>query len=85
MYSVSLSDQAKAFFEEATASLQKRLDRCFDQLKLMPYRHSHIRPLRPFGVWNCCHSWKRNEFRTPKSRNVSMYRTSMDLTAPLEI
>ncbi|OQW90869.1 MAG: plasmid stabilization protein [Thiotrichaceae bacterium IS1] len=46
MYSVSLSNQAKAFFEEATASLQKRLDRGFDQLKLTPYRHSHIKPLK---------------------------------------
>jgi mRNA interferase RelE/StbE len=46
MYSVSLSDQAKTFFEEATAALQKRLDRCFDQLKQTPYRHSHIKPLK---------------------------------------
>lgn len=40
MYSVSLSDDAKTFFENASANLQKRLDRCFEQLKVNPYVQS---------------------------------------------
>jgi len=45
VYSVSLSDEAKRFFENATAQLQKRLDRCFEQLKVNPYKHPNIKPL----------------------------------------
>ena len=46
MYSVSLSDEAKRFFENASAQLQKRLDRCFEQLKVNPYKHPNIKPLK---------------------------------------
>lgn len=45
MYSVVLEFEAQRFFEEASASLQKRLDRCFDQLKINPNYHPNIKPL----------------------------------------
>ena len=46
MYRVNLSNEAKTFFENAIAKLQKRLDRCFEQLKVNPYVHPNIKPLK---------------------------------------
>jgi mRNA interferase RelE/StbE len=46
VYNVSLSDEAKKFFENTTDKLQKRLDRCFEQLKINPYVHPNIKPLK---------------------------------------
>jgi mRNA interferase RelE/StbE len=46
VYHVSLSDEAKTFFENASAKLQKSLDRCFDQLKVNPYVHPNIKELK---------------------------------------
>ncbi len=46
MYDVLLSDSARAFFENAAASLQRRLDRCFDHLRNEPRRHRHIIALK---------------------------------------
>jgi len=37
MYRVELSREAKRFFERSNASLQRRLDRCFDVLKIKPH------------------------------------------------
>lgn len=45
MYHVELSRDAKRFFERADASLQRRLDRCFDQLKVGPRDAGNIKPL----------------------------------------
>ncbi len=44
-FTVVLSHRAIRFFERADAPLQRRLDRCFDQLKLNPRRHSNIKVL----------------------------------------
>ena len=46
MYAVVLESEAQRFFEEASASLQQRLDRCFDQLKLNPSYHPNIKILK---------------------------------------
>ena len=46
MYRVSLADHARGFFEAADAPLQRRLDRCFDQLKVTPRRHNNVKALR---------------------------------------
>jgi mRNA interferase RelE/StbE len=45
MYKVELSRAAKRFFERANASLQRRLDRCFDQLKNDPRGASNVKQL----------------------------------------
>jgi mRNA interferase RelE/StbE len=45
MYEVVLSSKAKRFFEDAPASIQRKLDRCFDTLKVDPRHHSNIKPL----------------------------------------
>ena len=46
MYSVQLSRDARKVFERASASLQRKLDRCFDHLKIDPRKHSNVKPLK---------------------------------------
>lgn len=46
MYIVLLSDPSRYFFEEASAKLQRSLDRCFEQLKNSPKYHPNIKPLK---------------------------------------
>lgn len=45
MYLVTLADRARRSYEKADAGLQRRLDRCFDQLKLNPQEHPNIKRL----------------------------------------
>jgi len=46
VYEVFLSESAREFFENAPASLQRRLDRCFDQLRSEPRRNRNITALK---------------------------------------
>lgn len=46
MYEIVINRQAQNFFEEASASLQKKLDRCFDTLKITPRYHPNIKLLK---------------------------------------
>ena len=34
------------FFEEASGALQRKLDRCFEMLKIDPRSHPNIKPLK---------------------------------------
>ncbi len=45
-YSVILSFDAQEFFEEGSAALQRKLDRCFEMLKTDPYSHPNIKQLK---------------------------------------
>jgi mRNA interferase RelE/StbE len=45
-YTVVVSIDAQNFFEEASASLQRKLDRCFEMLKINPRSHPNIKPLK---------------------------------------
>jgi mRNA interferase RelE/StbE len=36
MYEIVINREAQDFFEEASASLQKKLDRCFHTIKITP-------------------------------------------------
>jgi mRNA interferase RelE/StbE len=45
-YSVLLSFDARDFFEEADAALQRKLDRCFERLKVDPRSHPNIKSLK---------------------------------------
>lgn len=45
-YTVLISVDAQAFFESASGSLQKKLDRCFDLLKVNPYTYPNIKNLK---------------------------------------
>ncbi|HAK95055.1 MAG TPA: type II toxin-antitoxin system RelE/ParE family toxin [Planctomycetes bacterium] len=50
MYKVVLAEKAARFFERADAPLQRRLDRCFEVLRVSPFLHPNIRRLRgPFA------------------------------------
>jgi mRNA interferase RelE/StbE len=46
MYRVILSRDAQRFFDDAGPPLQRKLDRCFDMLKVDPRRHPNIKPLK---------------------------------------
>jgi len=46
MFRLSFSSDAAKFFERADAPLQRKLDRCFEQLKREPRRHNNIKALK---------------------------------------
>lgn len=45
-YTVVISIDAQEFFESSSASLQKKLDRCFERLKSDPRNYPNIKPLK---------------------------------------
>ena len=45
-YEVFLTREAQRFYEEAEASLVRRLNRCFRYLKENPYEHPNIKRLK---------------------------------------
>ena len=45
MYRAVLAEPARRFYENAEASLQRKLDRCFDVLAQTPRSHPNIKPL----------------------------------------
>ncbi|MBD2570675.1 type II toxin-antitoxin system mRNA interferase toxin, RelE/StbE family [Anabaena lutea] len=45
-YTVVISIDAVEFFESASGTLQKKLDRCFDRLKINPRNHPNIKSLK---------------------------------------
>jgi mRNA interferase RelE/StbE len=45
-YTVVISIDAGEFFESASATLQKKLDRCFERLKINPRNHPNIKFLK---------------------------------------
>ncbi|MEH2377630.1 MAG: type II toxin-antitoxin system RelE/ParE family toxin [Nostoc sp.] len=45
-YIVIIGTDAQEFFESSSASLQKKLDRCFERLKIEPRNSPNIKPLK---------------------------------------
>ncbi|MEH2116995.1 type II toxin-antitoxin system RelE family toxin [Nostoc sp.] len=45
-YTVIISIDAQEFFESSSASLQKKLDRCFERLKIEPRNSPNIKFLK---------------------------------------
>lgn len=45
-YTVIIGIDAQEFFESSSASLQKKLDRCFERLKIDPRNYPNIKPLK---------------------------------------
>jgi mRNA interferase RelE/StbE len=45
-YTVTIEVEAQKFFESSPVSLQKKLDRCFDILKVSPRSYPNIKPLK---------------------------------------
>ncbi|HUT34174.1 MAG TPA: type II toxin-antitoxin system RelE/ParE family toxin [Planctomycetota bacterium] len=46
MYELAFTKSAKDFYEDADAPLQRKLDRCYAQLRVEPRQHPNIRPLK---------------------------------------
>lgn len=46
LYTVVVSSKVQEFFEEASGALQRKLDRCFEMLKIDPRSHPNIKPLK---------------------------------------
>jgi mRNA interferase RelE/StbE len=46
MFEVQLTRDAQKFYQTADASLVRRLNRCFDQLRRNPYEHPNIKRLK---------------------------------------
>lgn len=45
-YTICISADGQDFFESAPSNLQKKLDRCFELLKVSPYYHPNIKSLK---------------------------------------
>ncbi len=60
-YLVLISIDAQPFFESAAPSLQKKLDRCFDRLKIDPYNYPNIKPLK--GVFSGSYRYRVGDYR----------------------
>jgi mRNA interferase RelE/StbE len=45
-YIVVISIDAQEFFESASGALQKKLDRCFERLKIEPRNYFNIKSLK---------------------------------------
>ncbi len=45
-YTVIISIDAQEFFESSSAALQKKLDRCFNRLKIDPRNYPNVKPLQ---------------------------------------
>ena len=61
MYQVSLSETAKVFFDDASAKLQRSLDRCFAQLQANPRFHPNIKALK--GNLSGCYRYRVGDYR----------------------
>jgi mRNA interferase RelE/StbE len=72
MYSVSLTDAARQFYERAEAGLQRRLDRCFASLATNPRTHPNIKPLKGSfaGRWRYRIGDYRVIYRIEENRRV---------------
>lgn len=46
IYTVVVSSDAQEFFEAASVELQRKLDRCFEMVKINPRSHPNIKALK---------------------------------------
>ncbi|RKY69966.1 MAG: type II toxin-antitoxin system RelE/ParE family toxin, partial [Candidatus Latescibacterota bacterium] len=53
MYEIQLTHDAQTFYQAAADPLVRKLNRCFDQLRRNPYKHSNIKRLKGSlaGYW----------------------------------
>ncbi len=61
MYRLFLARPAQRFFERADARLQRRLDRCFDELRQSPRALSNLRALK--GRYAGCLRHRTGDYR----------------------
>jgi len=61
MHDVVLSAEARRAYAEAQPALQRKLDRCFDQLKQDPRRHPNIKHLK--GEYRAAWRFRIGDYR----------------------
>lgn len=79
LYEVVISRRAGDFFEDASASLQKKLDRCFDRLKVDPRNYPNIKPLK--GNLAGYYRYRVGDYRVIYSINDEQRRVIVSIIA----
>lgn len=60
-YTVTIEIEAQKFFESSPVSLQKKLDRCFDILKVSPRNYPNIKALK--GILSGYYRYRVGDYR----------------------
>lgn len=60
-YTVTIEIEAQKFFESSSVSLQKKLDRCFDILKVSPRNYPNIKALK--GILSGYYRYRVGDYR----------------------
>ena len=79
MYNIDLSEEATQFFEAASAKLQERLDRAFEQVKSNPRFHPNIKPLK--GNYAGYYRYRVGDYRIVYSINDETMRVLVNTIA----
>ncbi|BAU10896.1 plasmid stabilization system protein like protein [Leptolyngbya sp. NIES-3755] len=61
MYELELTRKAQKFYENADASLVRRLNQCFDQLRQDPYSLSNVKAMK--GNYEGCFRYRVGDYR----------------------
>jgi mRNA interferase RelE/StbE len=79
LYNIDLSEEAKQFFEAASAKLQQRLDRGFELLQQNPRFHPNIKPLK--GNYSGYYRFRVGDYRVIYSINDETMQVLVDTIA----
>ncbi|MBD2770610.1 type II toxin-antitoxin system RelE/ParE family toxin [Iningainema sp. BLCCT55] len=79
MYSIALSEEATQFFEAASAKLQERLDRAFEQIKTNPRFHLNIKTLK--GNYAGYYRYRVGDYRIVYSIDDQTMRVLVNIIA----
>lgn len=72
MYTLELSETAAKFFDSASAKLQKRLDRCSEQIKISPRNHLNVKALK--GNYTGQYRYRLGDYRIVYSINDTLIK-----------
>ena len=78
-YHIVIEVDAQKFFEVSPASLQKKLDRCFEQLKINPRYHPNIKPLK--GEYSGYYRYRVGDYRVVYEINDNLILVTIILIA----
>ena len=73
-YTVVIGIDAQDFFEFASATLQKKLDRCFEILKIEPRNYPNIKALK--GEFSGYYRYRVGDYRVIYEIDLESYPTS---------
>jgi len=63
VYEVRLAEPARRFFDAATPTLRRRLERCFAVVAENPHRHPNVKRLQ--GEFSGAFRYRLGEYRIP--------------------